>query len=113
MRRRPSSSSVPAVHRGGAFLCMQREFCNRLSIFNYFQSIAPVFSLDRPSRTSHDVTLNMSEVLPSSDPEHRYSTGQLVRRLLGLAWHFRADCRWSVLLSLVLLLLGLAGLQLL
>ncbi|HTL56804.1 MAG TPA: ABC transporter ATP-binding protein [Candidatus Limnocylindrales bacterium] len=43
----------------------------------------------------------------------RYSTGELVRRLLGLAWQFRADCLLSVVLSLALLLLGLLGLQLL
>ena len=36
-----------------------------------------------------------------------------MRRLLGLAWEFRAHCLWSVVLSLVLLLLGIAGLQLL
>jgi len=45
--------------------------------------------------------------------ERQYSTNELVRRLLGLAWQFRADCLVSVLLSLALLLLGLAGLQLL
>jgi ATP-binding cassette, subfamily B, bacterial len=55
----------------------------------------------------------MSDVASSSHPEHRYSTGELVRRLLALAWQFRADCLLSVLLSLALLLLGLAGLQLL
>lgn len=49
----------------------------------------------------------------SSNPEERYGTGELVRRLLALAWRFRTDCLLSVLLSLVLLLLGLAGLQLL
>ena len=42
-----------------------------------------------------------------------YSTGKLIRRLLALAWRFRADCVWSVVLSLVLLLLGIAGLKLL
>ena len=36
-----------------------------------------------------------------------------MRRLLGLAWEFRAHCLWSVVLSLILLLLGIAGLQLL
>jgi ATP-binding cassette subfamily B protein len=49
---------------------------------------------------------------PSPD-DRRYSTGVLVRRLLGLAWEFRAHCLWSVVLSLILLLLGIAGLQLL
>jgi ATP-binding cassette subfamily B protein len=55
----------------------------------------------------------MSEVIHSSKPENRYSTGELVRRLLELAWRFRGDCLLSVGLSLALLLLGLAGLQLL
>jgi ATP-binding cassette subfamily B protein len=32
---------------------------------------------------------------------------------LALAWEFRANCLWSIVLSLVLLLLGIAGLQLL
>ncbi len=36
-----------------------------------------------------------------------------MRRLLALAWHFRGDCVWSVVLSLALLLLGIAGLKLL
>ncbi len=36
-----------------------------------------------------------------------------MRRLLALAWQFRGDCLVSVLLSVALLLLGLAGLQLL
>jgi ATP-binding cassette subfamily B protein len=43
----------------------------------------------------------------------RYSTGNLVRRLLALAWQFRGDCVLSVVLSLVLLLLGIVGLKLL
>ena len=55
----------------------------------------------------------MSGVAHSRHPQHRYSTGELVRRLLALAWQFRADCLLSVVLSLALLLLGLAGLQLL
>src|SRR5689334_24872255 len=45
--------------------------------------------------------------------ERRYSSGELVRRLLALAWEFRGDCLLSVVLSVALLLLGLAGLQLL
>ena len=45
--------------------------------------------------------------------DERYSTGILIRRLLALAWQFRADCVWSVVLSLVLLLLGIMGLKLL
>ena len=55
----------------------------------------------------------MPEVASRAHPENRYSTGELVRRLLALAWRFRADCLLSLLLSLALLLLGLAGLQLL
>src|SRR5438445_5662426 len=56
----------------------------------------------------------MSETIGNrAQHEHQYSTGQLVRRLLGVAWQFRGDCVLSVLLSLCLLLLGLAGLQLL
>jgi ATP-binding cassette, subfamily B, bacterial len=49
---------------------------------------------------------------PPSD-DRRYATGELVRRLLALAWRFRRDCLWSVVLSLLLLVLGLVGLQLL
>ena len=45
--------------------------------------------------------------------DERYPTGELVRRLLALAWRFRADCLWSLVLSVVLLLLGIAGLKLL
>ncbi len=45
--------------------------------------------------------------------ENQYSTGKLAGRLLSLAWQFRADCVWSIVLSLVLLLLGIAGLLLL
>lgn len=52
---------------------------------------------------------------PSADAtrERRYDTGELVRRLLALAWQFRGDCLLSVALSMALLLLGLLGLQLL
>jgi len=55
--------------------------------------------------------------MPDSKPdlrrEHSYSAGELVRRLLGLAWQFRFDCVASLALSLLLLLLALLGLQLL
>ena len=50
---------------------------------------------------------------PASQSERRYSNGELVRRLLSLAWQFRRDCLLSLLLGLTLLLLGLLGLQLL
>ncbi len=55
----------------------------------------------------------MSETDNRSATDERYSTRELVRRLLSLAWQFRADCVWSVGLSLVLLLLGIMGLKLL
>src|ERR1051325_6069398 len=55
----------------------------------------------------------MSKIASNSESEQRYSTSELVRRLLALAWQFRADCLLSVVLSLALLLLGLIGLQLL
>jgi len=55
----------------------------------------------------------MSDSPTSKHCERRYSSGELVRRLLGLAWQFRGDCLRSLAQSLMLLLLGLAGLQLL
>jgi ATP-binding cassette subfamily B protein len=55
----------------------------------------------------------MTDPTPGHLIERRYSTGDLVRRLLGLAWQFRGDCLFSLALSLALLLLGLLGLQLL
>ncbi len=55
----------------------------------------------------------MSELSSANLHERQYPTRELVRRLLALAWQFRGDCLRSVLLSLLLLLLGLAGLQLL
>jgi ATP-binding cassette subfamily B protein len=53
----------------------------------------------------------MSEARQEPQNEHEYSSGELVRRLLGLAWQFRGDFLLSFLLSIVLLLLALAGLQ--
>ena len=51
---------------------------------------------------------------PDKTPiDQRYSTGELVRRLLALAWQFRINCLVSLSLSVAVLLLGLAGLQLL
>src|SRR5271165_4458100 len=55
----------------------------------------------------------MAESFSQSRTNDRYATGELVRRLLGLAWQFRADCLYSLFLSVIVLLLGLAGLQLL
>ncbi len=55
----------------------------------------------------------MSETGSENPNDGRYSTGELTRRLLGLAWQFRADCLLSLALSVLLLALALAGLQLL
>jgi ATP-binding cassette subfamily B protein len=46
-------------------------------------------------------------------PSREYSTEELARRLLALAWRYRSHVVLSVALSLVLLVLGLIGLQLL
>ncbi len=53
----------------------------------------------------------MCETIPGTTDDERYSTGKLVRRLCALAWQFRADCLWSLVLSVLLLLLGIAGLK--
>jgi ATP-binding cassette subfamily B protein len=42
-----------------------------------------------------------------------YSTGELVRRLTALAWRYRGDFLMSLALSVVLLVLGLLGLEML
>ncbi|HWY77818.1 MAG TPA: ABC transporter ATP-binding protein, partial [Verrucomicrobiae bacterium] len=55
----------------------------------------------------------MSETGSKNPNDDRYSTGKLTRRLLGLAWQFRGDCLLSLALSILLLALALAGLQLL
>jgi ATP-binding cassette subfamily B protein len=55
----------------------------------------------------------MEKTISNSRTSHDYSNAELVRRLLGLAWQFRADCLYSLFLSVIVLLLGLAGLQLL
>jgi ATP-binding cassette, subfamily B, bacterial len=55
----------------------------------------------------------MAESFTQPQTADRYPTGVLVRRLLGLAWQFRADCLYSLGLSIVVLLLGLVGLQML
>jgi ABC-type multidrug transport system fused ATPase/permease subunit len=55
----------------------------------------------------------MSETARKPPSDSRYSTRELAGRLLSLAWQFRADCVWSVILSLLLLLLSIAGLKLL
>jgi ABC-type multidrug transport system fused ATPase/permease subunit len=60
-----------------------------------------------------NMTFWMSNSSPQPNKERQYPTWELVRRLLGLAWQFRGDCLLSLTLSIILLLLGLAGLQLL
>jgi ABC-type multidrug transport system fused ATPase/permease subunit len=55
----------------------------------------------------------MSETARNPPSDSRYSTRELAGRLLSLAWQFRADCVWSVILSLLMLLLSIAGLKLL
>jgi ATP-binding cassette subfamily B protein len=55
----------------------------------------------------------VNELIHRASEDHKYSPKKLTRRLLALAWQFRADCVWSVVLSLILLLLGIAGLKLL
>ena len=54
-----------------------------------------------------------TETEKQASADRQYSTGILIRRLMALAWEFRANCLWSMVLSLLLLLLGIAGLQLL
>ncbi len=55
----------------------------------------------------------MAEALKPPTTEHSYATSELVVRLLRLAWKFRWDCLLSLVLSVILLLLGMFGLQLL
>jgi len=55
----------------------------------------------------------MSGPVSFRSADERYPTGELIRRLLALAWRFRGDCLVSLGLSVVLLLLGIAGLKLL
>ncbi|MGA2177779.1 MAG: ABC transporter ATP-binding protein [Verrucomicrobiota bacterium] len=50
---------------------------------------------------------------PSIKSSREYPAGELVRRLTALAWQYRADFLLSLGLSVVLLVLGLIGLQLL
>src|SRR5579859_5096216 len=59
------------------------------------------------------VVRKMPETVNHASADERYPTRELVRRLVALAWRFRRDCLWSLVLSVVLLLLGIAGLKLL
>jgi ABC-type multidrug transport system fused ATPase/permease subunit len=56
---------------------------------------------------------DMAETVHGTSTDERYPTRELVRRLLALAWRFRRDCLWSLVLSVLLLLLGIVGLKLL
>jgi ATP-binding cassette subfamily B protein len=69
--------------------------------------------LEWEAGSHHILGSNMAESRSLKAGEHSYSTGELVRRLLALAWQFRRDCLASLLLSLLLLLLALGALQLL
>src|SRR5947207_3903394 len=64
-------------------------------------------------RMGHSVRLRMAEAPLAKPTDLQYTAGELVGRLLALAWQFRGDCLLSLALSVTLLLLGLAGLQLL
>ncbi len=65
------------------------------------------------SKLGHFTLLKTSANDTTQSTNERYPTGEIVRRLLALAWRFRADCLWSLVLSFLLLLLGILGLQLL
>jgi ABC-type multidrug transport system fused ATPase/permease subunit len=58
----------------------------------------------------YDARVNDSAAAPKF-AAREYSTGELTRRLLALAWQFKTDCVLALVMSLVLLLLALAGLQ--
>jgi ABC-type multidrug transport system fused ATPase/permease subunit len=72
-----------------------------------------IFDSIAPSHCGILEILKTSETINPSTASERYATGSLICRLLALAWQFRADCLWSVVLSLILLLFGIAGLKLL
>ena len=57
--------------------------------------------------------LKMPGTASFKSADERYPAGELIRRLLALAWQFRGDCLLSLGLSAVLLLLGIFGLKLL
>ena len=76
---------------------------DRLNItFFYSRALAESGILD---------VLSASETLRNAADDGRYSSWNLIRRLSARAWRFRADCLWSLVLSLVLLLLSIAGLN--
>ena len=55
----------------------------------------------------------MTDIIHRQRGGEPYSSAKLTRRLLALAWQFRGDCLLSLGLSVVLLVLGMLGLQLL
>jgi ATP-binding cassette subfamily B protein len=69
--------------------------------------------LEAEDLSRHIPKLEMSEPVSGHAMKRPYRTGELVWRLSALAWQFRWDCVLSLVLSLILLLLGLMGLQLL
>ena len=92
------------------------SFGLRASDFELPPAVRPLrvpFPLAARRNRRHLVRLSMSDSPSSKHHERRYANGELVRRLLGLAWQFRRDCLQSLVLSVTLLLLGLIGLQLL
>ena len=106
----------PLWRRSIRILEVRISFGFRVSDFGLpsgFPSWRALFPLARRRGRRHVVGLIMSDSPSSKHYERRYSTGELVRRLLGLAWQFRGDCLRSLAQSLMLLLLGLVGLQLL
>src|SRR5215813_10784536 len=103
---RPTKKSWPSLLR-----TVKRHECRAPD--RQFQSHRTLQALEITPRLWQTFPLTMPEAR-SPDPTPRdYSTAQLVRRLLALAWRFRVDCVVSLFLSVGLLLLGLAGLQLL
>lgn len=53
----------------------------------------------------------MAKPVSTIPSQREYPTSELVRRLVLLAWQYRTDFLLSLILSVVLLLLGVAGLQ--
>jgi ABC-type multidrug transport system fused ATPase/permease subunit len=106
---------------------MRTQFCElRFAFVNSQRSFRALFSKSTYVSHAEYISLRwieakfqskmfswMSDSSPQPSKEHQYPAWELVRRLLGLAWQFRGDCLVSLALSIILLLLGLAGLQLL
>jgi ABC-type multidrug transport system fused ATPase/permease subunit len=87
--------------------------CEKISQLEITEAILRFFDSIASAKYGTLTLPKMTESARKISDDQRYSTGKLVRRLCALAWQFRADCIWSTVLSLVLLLLGIAGLKLL